>query len=269
MQRPEAARFPPGCGSRAGCPPGTGDRAQGANPAVPLLGLAASTSFRARQRVGVACRVRGGGAPRRVRPGPGVTVTPRLCGFSSGSLVGSMRNSRSIVRNVTSISMVANDAPMHRIMPPPNGIHANGFGALTDESVGIELLRVGETLLRRHRQLGAGQDRVALGNHPLPQLDSCPGPAQRGSQHGAGALRLGDRRRAADRCRPRRPPRSGEPAARDGDGCARWSTPAASRSSRDRPPASSAVRRRCRSPASARRRRSGPAAAATAHRRAR
>src|SRR4029077_4355184 len=46
-------------------------------------------------------------------------------------------SSCSIVRNIVFISNIANDAPMQRLMPPPNGIHANVSGARSRKRSGL------------------------------------------------------------------------------------------------------------------------------------
>ena len=59
------------------------------------------------------------------------------------------------MRRMTSVSMLANAAPMQRLTPPPNGIHAMGFGAGADESVRVERRRVREVFFRVMSQLDA------------------------------------------------------------------------------------------------------------------
>ena len=59
-------------------------------------------------------------------PSLGVKATPRKWIFSSGASSVSITKCRNTVRSTTSISTLANAAPMQRRVPPPNGTHAVG-----------------------------------------------------------------------------------------------------------------------------------------------
>ena len=141
-------------------------------------------------------------------PCAGAVATPREWQRSPAAYVVPNSNSRSNVRSVTFISMLANAAPMQRRMPPPYGIQVWVSAGCRRKRSGLNDFGVGEVVLGSVRQRDAGNDGVALGNDPLPQPDPGLGHPGGAVDHRAGALHLPDRGLHAARNRPRRPRRS-------------------------------------------------------------
>ncbi len=227
-------------GSRAGAPGLSGALPERLHVPLPAGGLEAAEA-RAKSRP--AKRV----SRRRTTmrpPSLGVNAMPRKWIFSSGASSVSITKCCNTVRSTTSISTLANAAPMQRRVPPPNGTQAVGVLVPTNR-YGSKRSGFGKRSALACTLRDRDHHGVAVRNPPVAEIE------MRRLQHGVRRSRSPSGSAAAlglwpggTRCRPRRSPRPARRAPRDGGAAARTPSPASTPWSRVPRPTASATRRR-------------------------